>query len=38
MDARTGSRLKNDLIGTAVGAYAFLDDLILGPLLVLLAA
>lgn len=30
-------RLANGLIGTAVGVYAFLDDLILGPVVVALA-
>lgn len=38
MSRRTGSRFENGLIGAAVGGYAFLDDLVLGPLLIGLAA
>lgn len=34
---RAFTRLANGLTATAVGAYAFLDDLVLGPLLVGLA-
>jgi hypothetical protein len=33
-ESRAGVRLGNGVIGAAVGVYAFLDDLLLGPILV----